>query len=95
LLGSWFLIGDILAVRGELRDRAKNPPDPQPLSGPSRFGLYLVALVMGLWLWLSVLQVVASAGQALYVLGLMVLLAIAAAEFLYFINLLLQQGKHE
>jgi hypothetical protein len=29
------------------------------------------------------------------VLGLMVLLAIAAAEFLFFINLLLQQGKHE
>jgi hypothetical protein len=95
LLGSWFLIGDFLAIRGELRDRAGNLSDSNPIKTPIRFGIYFVALVMGVILWLSVLQVVITAGQALYVLGLMVLLAIAAAEFLFFINLLLQQGKHE
>ena len=95
LLGSWFLIGDFLAVRGELRDRAENLSVSNPFKGPIRFGIYFVALVMGLLLWLSILKVVTPAGQALYVLGLLVLLAIAAAEFLYFINLLLLQGRDE
>ena len=92
LLGSWFLIGDFLAVWGELRDRAKKPSQPNPIKGPIRLGIYIVAFVMGLLLWLSVGNILIPAGQALYVLGLMVLLGLAAAEFLFFINLLLQQG---
>jgi hypothetical protein len=90
LLGSWFLIGDLLTIRGELRDRVGDTSDSNPIKGPIRFGIYFVALVMGVMLWLSTLKVVILAGQALYVFGLMVLLAIAAAEFLFFINQLLQ-----
>ena len=63
------------------------------MSAPIRYGIYLVAFVMGVVLWFSVWGLVVSVGQALYVVGLMVLLAIAAAEFLFFIGLMLQQGK--
>ena len=93
LLGSWFLAGDFLAVRGEVRDRAVKQVDTNPLSAPIRYGIYLVALVMGVVLWLSVLGILAPAGQALYVVGLMVLLAIAAVEFVFFIGLMLQRGR--
>ena len=91
LLGSWFLIGDLIAVRGELSDRAEKQSDTNPLNAPMRYGIYLVALLMGVVLWLSALGALAPAGQALYVLGLMVLLAIAAIEFVFFIGLMLQQ----
>lgn len=93
LLGSWFLIGDFLAVRGELKDRAEQQPVANPLNAPIRFGIYLVALLMGIVLWLSALGALGPAGQALYVLGLMVLLAIAAVEFVFFVGLMLQQGR--
>lgn len=93
LLGSWFLIGDILAVRGEVRDRAETSSGPEPLKDPIRYGIYVVALLMGLFLWLGVLSPLILAGQMLYVIGLMLLLAFAAAEFLFFINLLLLRGK--
>jgi hypothetical protein len=39
------------------------------------------------------LGVLATTGQALYVVGLMVLLAIAAVEFVFFIGLMLQRGR--
>jgi hypothetical protein len=95
LLGSWFLIGDWLAVRGEFADRAEQHSGTNPLNAPIRFGIYLVALLMGIVLWLSALGVLAPAGQALYVLGLMVLLAIAAIEFVFFVSLMLQQGSDD
>jgi hypothetical protein len=95
LLGSWFLIGDLLAARGEFADRAEQQSGANPLNAPIRFGIYLVALLMGIVLWLSALGVLAPAGQALYVLGLMVLLAIAAIEFVFFVSLMLQQGSDD
>ena len=93
LLGSWFLIGDFLAIRGEITDRAAKQTDTDPLGAPIRYVIYLVALVMGVVLWLSALGVLVTTGQALYVVGLMVLLAIAAVEFLFFIGLMLQRGR--
>ena len=93
LLGSWFLVGNLIAVRGELTDRVEKQSDTNPLSAPIRFGIYLVAFLMGVVLWLSTLGVLVPAGQALFVLGLMVLLAIAAIEFVFFIGLMLQQGR--
>lgn len=93
LLGSWFIVGNVLAFRGELRDRGSDQMDINPLSAPIRYGIYLVALIMGVVLWLSVLDVV-PVGQALYVLGLMVLMAIAAGEFLFFIGRMLQQDRN-
>lgn len=95
LLGSWFLIGDFIAVRGELRDRTQEQSDIDPLNMPVRYGIYLVAFLMGVALWLSTFAILAPAGQALYVLGLMVLLAIAGVEFVFFIGLVLRhRGDH-
>jgi hypothetical protein len=93
LLGSWFLVGDFLAIRGERRDRATRQSNTNPVSAPIRYGIYLGTFVMGVLLWFSVLGLVVSVGQALYVLGLMVLLGLAAVEFLFFIGLMLGQGR--
>lgn len=92
LLGSWFLVGDYIAVRGEFKDRAGDQSPHDPIRRPLRILIYLAALVMGMLLWLSVFNMPIPSSQALYVLGLMVLLAIAAVEFLFFINLLLLHG---
>ena len=95
LLGSWFLLGSLLAMRGEFRDRKAQQSITNPVIAPVRYGIYVVALVMGIFLWLSVWDLVFAGGQALYVLALMVLLAFAAVEFLFFIGLVLQQGQEE
>ena len=93
LLGSWFLLGDYLAIRGELRDRTASETNPNPINAPIRYGIYLVALVMGVVLWLSLWDLVAVGGQAIFVLGLLILLAIAAVEFLFFIGLMMQKTR--
>ena len=95
LLGSWFLLGDLLALRGEVRDRKARQSIVNPVSTPVRYAIYAVALVTGIVLWLSVLGLGFARGQAIYVLGLMVLLAFAAVEFLFFIGLVLQQGQEQ
>ena len=64
-----------------------------PVVTPILCGIYIVALVMGILLWLSVFDLVVPLGQALYVLGLIVLLAFAAAEFLYFIGLMSHEDR--
>jgi hypothetical protein len=95
LLGSWFILGDLLALRGEVRDRKAQPSIINPVITPVRYGIYVVALAMGTALWLSVWDLVFPRSQALYVLGLMVLLAIAAVEFLFFIGLVLQRDQEQ
>ena len=95
LLGSWFLLGGFLTLWGEFRDRKAQQSLTNPVIAPVRYGIYLAALVMGVFLWLSVWNLVVARGQALYVLGLMVLLAFAAIEFLFFIGLMLQQAQKE
>lgn len=93
LLGSWFLLGDFLALRGEIRDRKAPQSIPNPVIAPVRYAIYALAIVMGVVLWLSAWDLVFARGQALYVLGLMVLLAFAAVEFLFFVGQVLQQGR--
>ena len=95
LLGSWFILGDLLALRGEVRDRKAQLSIINPVITPVRYGIYVVALAMGTALWLSVWDLVFARSQALYVLGLMVLLAIAAVEFLFFIGLVLQRDHEQ
>ena len=95
LLGSWFLIGDLLALRGERRDRAAKRYVTIPVVTPILYGVYVVAFVMSVALWLSVWDLVVPRGQAVYVVGLMVLLAFAAVEFLFFIGLMSQQDKDQ
>ena len=95
LLGSWLIVGNFLALLGERRDRAAKQWITIPVVTPIIYGMQLVALVMGIVLWLSVWDLVAPRGQAIFVLGLIVLLAFAAVEFLFFIGLMSQQDRGE
>jgi len=71
LLGSWFLVGGILALRGEIRDRAARQLVSVRWFTTVVYGIYLVALVMGALLWLSVSDlVVYSTVEFLKIIGL-------------------------
>ena len=94
ILGSWFIVGAILALRGELKDRAARQWITIPVITPILYIVYIVAIVMGIALWLSTWDIVVPRGQAVYVLGLITLLAFAAVEFLFFIGLMSQQGRN-
>ena len=78
---------------GEHRDRVKKQWHTITVATPILYVIYLVAVVMGILLWLSLWDLVVLRGQALYVLGLIVLLAFAAVEFLYFIALMSYQDR--
>jgi hypothetical protein len=54
---------------------------------PIFYVVVVVAFAMGLALWLSAWDVLVPRGQAIYVLGLIALLAFAALEFQFFIGL--------
>lgn len=95
LLGSWFIVGGILAFRGERRDRAAGEWITIPVITPILHVIYIVALAMGIALLLSAWDVIVQRGQAVYVLGLITLLAFAAVEFLFFIGLMSQQDKDQ
>lgn len=95
LQGSWFLVGFFLAVRGERRDRAAQRWITIPVITPLLYGIYIAALVMGIVLWLSAWDFLLPRGQAIYVLGLIILLAFAAVEFMYFIGLMSQQERDQ
>jgi hypothetical protein len=95
LLGSWFIVGNVLALLGERRDRALNQPTTVPVITPMLIGLCIVALAMGVALWLSACDFIVRRGQAIFVLGLMVLLLFAALEFLFFIGLMSQQDRNQ
>jgi hypothetical protein len=87
LLGSWFIIGNLLALRGERRDRLAQQLVTVPVITQIFYVVVVVAFAMGIALWLSAWDVLVARGQAVYVLGLIALLAFAAVEFLFFIGL--------
>ena len=93
LLGSWFIIGDVLALRGDRRDRIAQQLITVPVITPILYVMSIGALAMGMALWLSALDLLVARGQAAYVLGLIALLAFAAVEFLFFIGLVSWQGR--
>ena len=95
LLGSWFIVGDVLALRGERRDRIAQQLITVPVITPILYVMSIGALAMGITLWLSALDLLVARGQAAYVLGLIALLAFAAVEFLFFIGLLSRQGRDQ
>jgi hypothetical protein len=95
LLGSWFIVGDLLALRGYRRDRALRQLTTVRVITPILYGLCIVALVMAVALWLSACDFIVHRGQAVFVLGLITLLAFAALEFLFFIGLMSQQRRHQ
>jgi hypothetical protein len=91
LLGSLFIVIDLLVFQGERRDRAAGQLVTVPVITPLLVGMSIVALVMGLALWLSALDLLVARGQAMYVLGLILMIAFAAVEFLFFIGLMARQ----
>jgi hypothetical protein len=82
LLGSWFIVGDVLALRGERRDRIAQQLITVPVITLILYVMSIGALAMGIALWLSAWDLLVPRGQAAYVLGLIALLAFAAVEFL-------------
>lgn len=95
LLGSWFLVGNLLVIRGERRDRASPERVIVPVITPVFHVSILIAFAMSIALWLSVFNFAVPRGQAVYVLGLIILLVFAAVEFLFFIGLMSQHGRSQ
>jgi hypothetical protein len=76
LLGSWFIIGNLLALRGEIQDRAKGQAASVPVITPILYAVCIIALGAGIALWLSAFDFIVRRGQAVFVLGLMTLLVL-------------------
>jgi hypothetical protein len=94
-VSSWFVIGDVLAFLGERKDRVLRQATIVPVITPLLYGMSVaIAPLMAVALWLSVFDCIVPRGQAIFVLGLIVLLMYAAVEFLFFIGLMSQQGRH-
>ena len=95
LLGSWFVVGDVLAFLGERKDRVLRQVTIVPVITRLLYGMSAaIAPLMAVALWLSVFDCIVRRGQAIFVLGLIVLLMYATVEFLFFIGLMSQQGRH-
>jgi hypothetical protein len=90
ILGSWFIIGFLLAIRGEIKDRRAGQLVIVPVITPILYVVSIIALVMSIVLWFSVWDFIVPRGEAFYVIGLIILLAFASVEFLFFIGLMSQ-----
>jgi len=87
LLGSWFVLGVVLAIVGDRRDRSRGKARiTVPVVTPLLYVVGLLGLPAGIALWLSAFDIVPR-GQAVFVAGLIVLLVFAAIEFLFLIAL--------
>jgi hypothetical protein len=80
----------VLAFLGAHRDRASRQTTNVRIITPLLYTISVVAAVMGIALWLSAFDFVVRRGQAVFVLGLLMLLVFAALEFLFFIGLMSQ-----
>jgi hypothetical protein len=95
LLGSWFIVADLLAFLGAHRDRASRQATTVRIITPVLYSISVIALAMGVALWLSAFDFIVRRGQAVFVLGLLMLLVFAALEFLFFIGLMSQRGQDQ
>lgn len=86
LLGAWLIVADVPAIRGEYNDRKAREPVMIPFVTPILYGLSVVAAVMGIALLLSAFSFLVPRGQAIYVLGLIMLLGFGALEFMFFVG---------
>ena len=95
LLGSWFVVGDVLAFLGERKGRVLRQVTIVPVITRLLYGMSAaIAPLMAVALWLSAFDCIVRRGQTIFVLGLVVLLMYAAVEFLFFIDLMSQQDRH-
>ena len=95
LLGLWFVVVDLLVFRAERRDRAAGQLITVPIISPILYALMVAALGIGIALLLSAWDLIVPRGQAVYVLGLLILLAFAALEFMFFIGLMSRQESEQ
>jgi hypothetical protein len=64
------------------------------VSKTDTFGMSLIASLMAVALWLSAFDYIVRRSQAIFVLGLIMLLMYAALEILFFIGLMSQQSRY-
>jgi hypothetical protein len=88
LLGGWFVVGDVLAFLGERKDRMLRQVTIVPVITPVLFTMFAIAPLMAIALFLSAFDWIVRRGQAIFVLGLIILLMFAAVQFLFFIGLM-------
>jgi hypothetical protein len=92
-LGTWFIVGNLLYLSGEIKDRATQSRITIPIITPILRWTGIFSFVMGVALWLGAFDLVVPRNQALYVFGLLTLLVYVAVEFLFFIGLISQQKR--
>jgi hypothetical protein len=86
LLGAWFMAGIIFVLQGEERERASAKIIRVTIISRVLYGVTVIAFLVALCLWLSAFHLLIPGGQATYVGGLIILMALAALEFLFFIG---------
>ena len=63
LLGSWFIVGDVLAFLGERKDRMLHKAAIVPVITPVLFGMSVIAPLMAVALWLSAFDYIVTTGS--------------------------------
>lgn len=86
MLGAWFVLGNFLGFRDNRRRHVIKRVSRVPLIAFLFNIVMVVALIVAACLWLSAFDVLIPRGQAVYVGGLVVLMAFAVIEFLFFIG---------
>jgi hypothetical protein len=76
----------IIALRGEVLDHQRGQLVTVPIVTGALNALSAITLLLAAGLLLSVFDVLGMRGQAIYVLGLMIMLAFAGLEFMFFIG---------
>ena len=95
LLGIWFVIGNFFAFQGERRERAMKQLIRVPVITVMLYCVNVLAVLVAICLWLSAFDVLIPRGEAVYVGGLITLMAFAALEFLFFIVCALSAKQSE
>ena len=85
----------MLAFLGERKGRVLRQVTIVPVITRLLYGMSAaIAPLMAVALWLSAFDCIVRRAQAIFVLGLIVLLLYATVEFLFFIGLMSQQCRH-
>lgn len=85
LLAAWFIFGNLVVFQGERRKRVLKQAKTTITASLFKI-ITVIALIIALCLVLSAFDFLVPRGQAIYVGGLLALLAFAAVEFLFFIG---------
>jgi hypothetical protein len=86
LFGTWLWLATAIAVRGEFKDGQAGRYRSISFVTPLLNLLSVASVVAGALLWLSAFDWVIPRGQGIYLVALLLLLCIAALEFMYFVG---------